>query len=189
MSKTVQIQTTSQFSSLLKSSSIVVADFYADWCGPCKQIAPIYEQLSAQLSRPDKITFAKINTDQQQELAASYGVRAMPTFKIFKNAQQIDSIEGANPQRLSAAIKKVAEEVARVDAGGVESAGSSSGKHWLGATLPRNYVDVTDQVDLLGLELLNVETAKGTARTLFKEAKPTGEAGNHACGKPITDNL
>lgn len=49
---------------------------YADWCGPCKQIAPIYEQLSAQLSRPNKITFAKVNTEQQGEVAKQYGVTA-----------------------------------------------------------------------------------------------------------------
>lgn len=49
---------------------------YADWCGPCKQIAPIYEQLSAQLSRPNKITFAKVDTEQQREVAQRYGVTA-----------------------------------------------------------------------------------------------------------------
>lgn len=49
---------------------------YADWCGPCKQIAPIYEQLSAQLSRSNKITFAKVNTEQQREVAQQYGVTA-----------------------------------------------------------------------------------------------------------------
>lgn len=52
---------------------------YADWCGPCKQIAPIYEQLSAQLSRPNKITFAKVDTEQQREVAQQYGVTAWVT--------------------------------------------------------------------------------------------------------------
>ena len=49
---------------------------YADWCGPCKQIAPIYEQLSAQLSRSNKITFARVDTEQQREVAQQYGVTA-----------------------------------------------------------------------------------------------------------------
>jgi thiol-disulfide isomerase/thioredoxin len=49
---------------------------YADWCGPCKQIAPIYEQLSAQLSRPNRITFVKVNTDTQKEIASKYGITA-----------------------------------------------------------------------------------------------------------------
>ena len=103
MSKTVQIGSKSQFDGLLQSSKIVVTDckqvglphltllpaarckddtlirtrsVFADWCGPCKQIAPIYEQLSAQLSRPNKITFAKVNTEQQREVAQQYGVTA-----------------------------------------------------------------------------------------------------------------
>ena len=173
-SKTVQIESTTQFSNLLSSSAIVVADFYADWCGPCKQIAPIYEQLSEQLSRPNKITFAKINTDRQQELSQAYSVRAMPTFMIFKNARKIDGIEGADPRRLSAAIKKVAEEANKIDSG-ADDAASSSGSHWLGASLPRGYDDVTSQVDVLGLELLNWESSKGGARALFGTGKPKGK--------------
>lgn len=168
-SKTVQIESTAQFSNLLSTSNIVIADFYADWCGPCKQIAPVYEQLSAQLSRPNKITFTKINTDRQQELAQAYGVTAMPTFMIFKNGRRTESIQGANMPALSTAIKKVADEANKVDS---SSGASSSGKHWLGASLPKNYSDVTDQVDVLGLELLNFDGAKGGPRTLFKESKP-----------------
>ena len=173
MSKTVHIESTSQFSNLLASSSIVVADFYADWCGPCKQIAPIYEQLSAQLSRPNKITFTKINTDNQQDLARSYGVTAMPTFMIFKNAQRIESIQGADPRKLSAAVKKLADEANRagMDDGGESS---SAGGMWLGAELPRGYTDITSQVDVTGLELLNWDSSLGNARTLFQGSKPNG---------------
>lgn len=175
MSKTVQITSTSQFSSLLSSSSIVVADFYADWCGPCKAIAPIYEQLSAQLSRPNKITFTKINTDQQQELAKAYDVRAMPTFMIFKNARKIEGIEGADPKRLSAAVRKLADEANKMEAGGeAESSGNSSGGNWIGASLPRGYDDVTSSVDMLGLEMQNWDSEKGSARILFANSKPKG---------------
>jgi thiol-disulfide isomerase/thioredoxin len=99
----VHISSREQFSSLLTSSTIVVTDcelpllntttpqqrdyierflltatgtVYADWCGPCKAIAPMYEQLATQLSRPNQITFAKVNVDQQQEIARVYGVTA-----------------------------------------------------------------------------------------------------------------
>jgi thioredoxin len=175
MSKTINISSTSQFSSLLSSSNIVVADFYADWCGPCKAIAPIYEQLSAQLSRPNKITFTKINTDQQQELASAYGVTAMPTFMIFKNARKVEGIQGADAQKLSAAVKRLAEEANRIEAGGEADASSSSaGGNWLGAELPRGYDDATGSVDMLGLEMLNWDTGKGNARTIFGNAKPKG---------------
>ncbi|OCT54556.1 Thioredoxin-like protein 1 [Cladophialophora carrionii] len=174
MSKTVHIESTDQFSALLSSSTIVVADFYADWCGPCKQIAPIFEQLSAQLSRPNKITFAKIDTDKQQDLSRSYGVRAMPTFMVFRNARRVEFIEGADPRRLSNVVKDLANEVNKMDTG--EVAGSSSGSTWLGAELPRGYVDVTSQVDVLGLELLNWDSAHGNARALISSDRPKGQA-------------
>ncbi|KAG9777042.1 hypothetical protein KCU88_g4640, partial [Aureobasidium melanogenum] len=132
MSKTIQIESTSQFSALLSSSAIVVADFYADWCGPCRQIAPIYEQLSAQLSRPNKITFAKINTDQQVDLARSYGVKAMPTFMIFKNARRVEFIEGADPRRLSNAVKQLATEANKMEADESAGEGGSGSGNWLG---------------------------------------------------------
>ena len=65
----------------MKSSTAV----YADWCGPCKAIAPIYEQLSAQLSRPQKITFVKVDIERQKEIAQKYGVTACvgPSFFYF----------------------------------------------------------------------------------------------------------
>lgn len=173
MSKTVKIESTTQFSNLLSSSRIVIADFYADWCGPCRTIAPMYEQLSSHLSRPNQITFTKINTDEQQEIARAYNVTAMPTFMVFKNAQKIDTVQGANPQRLSEVIRKVAEEAGKVDSGASEA--GPSGGNWIGAALPKGYTDVSDQVDVRGLELLNWEGAKGGPRALFATSKPKGK--------------
>lgn len=172
MSAIVEIQSTAEFSTLLSSSTIVVADFYADWCGPCKQIAPIYQDLSAALAKPNKITFTKINTDRQQELARSYGVTAMPTFMIFKNARVTDTIQGADPRRLSAAVRKLAEEAGKVDTDGGESSSGSGG--WLGASLPRGYSDVTSQIDVTSLELLNWDSQCGNARSIFQQAQPKG---------------
>lgn len=57
---------------------------YADWCGPCKAIAPVYEKLASQLSRPNHITFTKVNGDQQTELAKAYNVRAYVTYRNFQ---------------------------------------------------------------------------------------------------------
>lgn len=175
MLQIVEIQSTSQFSTLLANSTIVVADFYADWCGPCKQIAPIYQELATHLSTPNKITFTKINTDNQQELARSYGVTAMPTFMIFKNARVTDTIQGADPRRLSAAVRKLAEEAGKVETDGGEGSSGSSGSGWIGATLPRGYTDITSQVDVTSLELLNWDTSGGSARTLFQSTKAKGE--------------
>ena len=175
MSKLVHINSTAEFSSLLASSHIVVVDFYADWCGPCKAIAPMYEQLSSQLSRPNRITFTKVDTDKQQELARAYGVTAMPTFMIFKNQRRIDTIRGADNKRLSEAVRKLAIEAESASTSNGAAEGSGSGSAWLGAGLPKGYRDITDQVDLLNLELLNLDTDFGTARKLFDSSKPTSE--------------
>ena len=172
MSKTVEITSPAHFDHLLSSSQVVVADFYADWCGPCKAIAPIYEQLSHQLSRPNRITFTKINTDQQQQLAQAHGATALPTFMIFRNQRRTDTIKGADQKRLSEAVKKLAAEANAAGHGSDMEEGGGSGSHWLGASLPKGYRDITDQVDVLGLELLNVDSEYGTARTLLGTAAP-----------------
>ncbi|KAF7514630.1 hypothetical protein G7054_g15147 [Neopestalotiopsis clavispora] len=102
----VNIDSQSEWTRILGSSTIVVADFYADWCGPCKMIAPTFESLATKFSKPGKITFCKINTDNQQGIASAHGVRAMPTFLIFKSGSVIETIQGANPPALTAAVEK-----------------------------------------------------------------------------------
>ena len=100
----------------------------------------------------------------------------MPTFMIFKNARNVQTIKGADPRKLSDVVKKLANEASAVGdtgAGGFGEA-TSSGSMWLGADIPRGYVDVTDQVDIKGLELLNFDGAFGTVRTLFEGKKPSG---------------
>ncbi|KAL9127333.1 MAG: hypothetical protein Q9217_003772 [Psora testacea] len=158
---------------------------YADWCGPCKAIAPIYEQLSVQLSRPDKITFTKVNTDKLRDVARAYNVTAMPTFIIFKKQQIVESIKGANPPKLQEAVKKLAAEADPDSAGGFEAAGENGS--WVAAGLPKGYHDVTNQVDARGLDLLNSSSECGTARTLFDSSKPSSLASGKAKGKSEAD--
>ncbi|KAI9751634.1 MAG: hypothetical protein M4579_005981 [Chaenotheca gracillima] len=173
MSKTVHIGSPAQFNSLINSSTIVVTDFYADWCGPCKQIAPIYEQLSAKLSTPNKITFTKVDVDNQREIAQTYGITAMPTFMIFKNAKTVSTIRGADPRKLSEAVQKLAAEAESNGSSGGFGDASSSGNGWVGAALPRGYTDVTDQVDTRNLDLLNADGDLGDVRTLFDKSEPS----------------
>ncbi|KAF7958880.1 hypothetical protein EAE96_002407 [Botrytis aclada] len=101
----VHIESSMQFSKLLGSSTIVVSDFYADWCGPCKAIAPTYESLATKHSKPNRVTFAKVNVDNQQSIAQRYGVRAMPTFLIFRSGAVIETIQGADVRKLTTAIE------------------------------------------------------------------------------------
>lgn len=82
---------------------------YADWCGPCKMIAPHYERLAKEHSRPKKVAFAKVNVDTQSTVARSNNVAAMPTFKIFHGGSCVETIKGANPSALSEAIAKAVQ--------------------------------------------------------------------------------
>ncbi|KAI9783995.1 MAG: hypothetical protein M1839_002940 [Geoglossum umbratile] len=182
MSKTINITSAVQFKSLISSSTIVVADFYADWSAPCTVIAPMYESLSASLSRPDKITFTKVDVDRQQEIASTYGVTTMPTFLVFKNGQVVSTVQGADPKKLTEAVQKLAAEAGNLSSGGSSSSGftatsEESAKMWMGVDLPRGFSDVTDQVDLKGLDLLNSDSEFGSARTLFDSSKPSGKSG------------
>jgi len=168
-SATIHVSSSSAFATLLKTSRIVVVDFYADWCGPCKQIAPVFEQLSQQLSRKDRITFAKVDTDNQKELASKYNVTTLPTFMVFRGGEQVEKL-GPDPRKLSDVIRKL---IAEMDGSQAYGAGPSVSVEWRKADLPKGYSDVTDQVDVKGLELLNSDNEFGGVRTLVDGAKPS----------------
>ncbi|BAZ07902.1 thioredoxin [Calothrix sp. NIES-3974] len=83
----------SSFEEMLTSSDLpVLVDFYADWCGPCKIMSQILEQVNAQLQ--GKIKIAKIDTEKYPQLASQYQIYALPTLILFKNGEPIDKIEG-----------------------------------------------------------------------------------------------
>jgi len=74
--KIIPITSASQFETLLSSSTYTIVDFYADWCGPCKAIAPVFQTLAEKETKPGKLQFVKVDVDAQQEVAKKYGVSA-----------------------------------------------------------------------------------------------------------------
>jgi thioredoxin len=174
--KIIDITSPTHFSEILQSSQIVVTDFWASWCGPCKAIAPFYSKLADNLSRPNVITFTKVDTDAQREIVSTYGITAMPTFMIFKNGRETKRIRGADPKALDAAVKSLAEEAAKVPQDA--SAGASgSGGRWSAFSAPRGYSDVTESVDTQGLDFLNLDGELGQKKAVFEGAKPTSLSG------------
>ncbi len=83
-------------SEVLKSDTPVLIDFWAVWCGPCRMIAPIVEELAIEYS--GKLKVGKLNVDNNQQTSINYGVRSIPTLLIFKGGQLIDTIIGAVPK-------------------------------------------------------------------------------------------
>ncbi|KAI1773791.1 thioredoxin-like protein [Hypoxylon cercidicola] len=106
------VNSLAELQSLFASTTYVAVDFYADWCGPCKVIAPHYEALANQHAAPKVLAFAKVNVDAAQDAARAFGVTAMPTFMFFKDGRQVavngqPMIRGANPVVLAAAAEKL----------------------------------------------------------------------------------
>jgi len=99
--------TDAQFDQTIGNSKLpVLVDFWAEWCGPCRRIGPIVEELAEEFK--DKLTVAKINIDEQQEAANKFGVQSIPTLIIFKNGQLAERIVGAVPKEtLVDAINRV----------------------------------------------------------------------------------
>ncbi len=80
---------------VLKSDITVVVDFWAEWCGPCRALAPVFKKLSDKFS--GKVKFAKLNVDDNQEVPARYNVRSIPTVIIFKEGKVCDTVVGFDP--------------------------------------------------------------------------------------------
>jgi len=96
MSKPVKVTDNNFDSEVLNADKKVIVDFWADWCGPCKMVAPVMDDIASEYS--DKVKVAKLNVDQNQSTASRYSVQSIPTMIVFENGEVKDKIVGYAPK-------------------------------------------------------------------------------------------
>jgi thioredoxin 1 len=106
MSKPVEVDVYSFDDVVLQSDKPVLVDFWATWCKPCLMVAPILDELAEEYD--GQVTFTKIDLDQNQKIAANYGIMSIPALIIFKNGEPVANVVGARPK---AELKKLVESV------------------------------------------------------------------------------
>ncbi|WP_432628446.1 thioredoxin [Brotaphodocola sp.] len=83
---------------VLASDKVVLVDFYADWCGPCRMVAPVVEQIAEEYA--DRAVVGKLNVDENEEIAVRYGVMSIPTLIAFKNGEVAGKLVGVQPKEV-----------------------------------------------------------------------------------------
>ena len=91
-----KIATNTSFDGLLESEKLVIVDFWATWCGPCRMLSPLLDEIEEEMS--DKITVVKVNVDDADEIAMRYRIMSIPTLIFFKDGQMVDRTVGAMPK-------------------------------------------------------------------------------------------
>lgn len=96
MSHLLNVNSSNFEDTVLNSDKPVVVDFWAEWCGPCKVLGPVLEEISGEIG--SKASIVKLNVDESRDLAQKYGIRGIPTMIFFKNGQVVSTLVGAQPK-------------------------------------------------------------------------------------------
>lgn len=107
------VRSAKEFQQLITNAparQLVVVDFFATWCGPCKEIAPKYEQMARDMKH---VLFVKVDVDANKDLAQQYGVKSMPTFKLLRKARVVDDLTGADAEGLREKVESLAGKASR----------------------------------------------------------------------------
>jgi thioredoxin 1 len=94
--KVVQITDHGFDEQVIKGKGLILVDFWAEWCGPCRMVAPILDELAVEYE--GRVTIAKLNVDENRESAARFGIRSIPTILFFKDGAQVEQVIGALPK-------------------------------------------------------------------------------------------
>ena len=95
--------TNTNLAEVLQDGKLVIVDFWAVWCGPCRMLSPIVDEIAEEMA--DKVSVAKCNVDEAEEVAANFGIRSIPTLIFFKEGKPVDKLVGALPK--AELVKKI----------------------------------------------------------------------------------
>ncbi|MBI4734478.1 MAG: thioredoxin [candidate division NC10 bacterium] len=88
--------TDADFEAQVKTQPLIIVDFWAEWCGPCRMVAPVLEELANEYG--DRLAVGKVNVDENRQTAARFGIRSIPTLMFFRDGSRVDQVIGAHPK-------------------------------------------------------------------------------------------
>lgn len=109
----IQINKESYEKEVVNGSTPIIVDFWAEWCGPCKMLGPVYEEISNDAKYDGKLKFGKLNTEEEPELAGKHAVQGIPSMLIMKDGKEVDRIVGFAPKQIIQ--QKIDEILAKIE--------------------------------------------------------------------------